>query len=419
MELNSEIIKFQFDDNYKEIIENSSIVRDFDTFIEMANDGLLELSNKSGVLSIGSAALVNETILRNISVQLRRPLIKSFPNALSLFILFSLSGLRENKIKGKKKYLSVNARMLEQWKQFSDVDKYFNLFSLIFTNFTFEPINEKDGYFEFNIVMNMMAGPQEKLKTDKKNDYFFNGYKYKSILITLDMLGLIDIEEAPQLENETWSILSIQPKSFMHKRWSLLNSLRLYGLESESEDDEEYREDQRFVAGDIEEIARRERFADKIAEQIPEFTQRLKIDFENRPGIYYFKANLGTVWRTYKVDFRSSLDDLCVGILESFDFDLDHLYDVAFFSSFGFKLMFNGSFHIGDAEYPTTDDILIGDLPIRINDKMKFTYDYGDNWQFQIVIEKIEAIKKETKKIPDIELVDFHGEAPEQYPDWD
>lgn len=417
MEINTEIIRFQFDDNYKDIIRSSSIVRDFDKFIDMANDGLLELS-KNGVLSMSSAILVNDTILCKIPVRLKRPMIKSFPNVLSLFILFSFSGLREIEIKGKKKYLRVNAKMLEQWKQFSDVDKYFSLFSLTFTNFTFEPINERGGVFEFDLIMRSLAGIKGKLDANNSTEYFFNMYQYKTILTTLNMFGLIDIEDAPQLENHGWNIKSIQSKRFMSKNWDIINKLRTDCLFSRSDDDENS-EDCRFVVGDIEGIARNLRFADKITERIPEFSGRLKIEIDNRPGIYFFKANIGKAWRIYKADYRNSLDNLCYSILKSFDFDFDHLYDVTFMSSFGYSLTFNGAPEISYAEYPTTEDILIGDLSIKINDKMNFTFDYGANWQFTIVLEKIEVIKRETNEIPDIEIIEINGKAPEQYPSWD
>ena len=266
--------------------------------------------------------------------------------------------------------------------------------------------------------MRRIAGIKGKLIANNGSEYFLNMYQYKTILTTLDMLGLIDIEDAPQLENQGWNIKSIQSKRFMSKKWDILNKLRTYNYFSTSHDDE-HSDESGFVVGDIDAVARNSRFADKITEQIPEFSRRLKIDMENRPGIYFFKANLGKAWRIYKVDYRSSLDDLCFSILKSFNFDFDHLYDVTFMSSFGYRLTFNGAPDISYAEYPTTEDILIGDLPIKINDMMNFTFDYGDNWQFSIVLEKIEIIKKETNKIPDIEIIEIKGKAPKQYPIWD
>lgn len=417
MKVDSEIIKFHFDENYKDVIESSSIVRDFDKFIGMADDGLLELS-KNNILSMSSVILVNETILKKISLQLKRPLIKSFPNVLSLFILFNLSGLRDIEIKGKKKFLRVNTQMLEQWRQFSDVEKYFSLFSLTFTNFTFNSINERGGGFEFDLVMKMIIENKGELKVNKGNEYYFNGYPFKTILITLNMLGLIDLKEAPQIENQGWNIKSIQSKNFMSDKWDTISKLRTYCLLSGFDNDEKYSENYKFTIEDINEIVINKTLSDKITEQIPEFSKRLKMNIENRPGIYYFKVHLGKVWRTFKVDYRNSLNDLCYSILKSFDFYLDHLYDVTFMSSFGYNLTFNGAPEISYAEYPTTKNILIGDLPINVNHEMNFTFDYGANWEFLILLERIETLKKEVHEIPEIKITKVKGEAPKQYGSW-
>lgn len=419
MEINIEKMKFQFHENYKDIIDNSSIVHDFDKFTEMAMDEQLELS-KNNILSMSSSKLVNEVIIRKIPMQMKRPLIKSYPNVLALFILFSLSGLGKKEIKGKKRFLRVNPKMLEQWKQFTDVDKYFYLFSLTFTNFSFEPINDGNSDFEFDIITKKIAKIEGKWIPDKYDaERFFKMYKYKTVFVTLNMFGLIDIEDASPLENQGWNIVSIQPKSFMKDVWGIISKLKYNYKFSISDDHEELDDDYSLTIDDVEEVGSTHRFADKITELIPEFTQRLTIDMGNKSGTYYFKAYLGKAWRTLKIDYRNPLDDLCYAILDAFDFDYDHLYDVSFLSTFGYSLTFHGAPEISYAEYPTTADITIGVLPIQINDEMIFTFDYGDNWQFTIILEQIVPIKNATNEIPDIEIIDIKGKAPEQYPSWE
>ena len=415
---NTENIKFQFPKNYQEVINSSTIVQDFDKFIEMAINGQLELT-KNNVLSMASAKLLNEHIIRKIPMQMTRPAIKSFPNVLALFILFRLSGLGKTEIKGKKQFLKVKQEMLEQWNEFADVDKYFYLFSLTFANFSFEPIHDGDSVFGFEVILERLTKVKRRWFPNKfENERFFGMYKYKTIFIALDMFGLIDIEDAPPKEKQGWNVLSVQPKSFMMGAWEMLRQLRLNCIFEISDDGEEL-DDDSFSVEDIEEVGRIYRFAEKISEVIPDFTERLKINMENRTGIHYFTASLGKVWRILKVDPRNTLDDLCYAVLNAFNFDYDHLYDVRFTSIFGYELTFHGAPDISYAEYPATEDISIGKLPIQINDEMVFTYDYGDTWQFTIVFEKIEPKKKETKKIPGIEIVESKGEAPEQYPDWE
>ncbi len=43
-------------------------------------------------------------------------------------------------------------------------------------------------------------------------------------------------------------------------------------------------------------------------------------------------------------------------------------------------------------------------------------YDFGDNWKFEVVLERIEPVNP---KIRAPKVMESHGEAPEQYPSWD
>jgi hypothetical protein len=47
---------------------------------------------------------------------------------------------------------------------------------------------------------------------------------------------------------------------------------------------------------------------------------------------------------------------------------------------------------------------------------MTYTYDFGDWWEFEIKLEKIEA---SGEKLAKPEIVELRGEPPEQYPSWD
>jgi hypothetical protein len=62
--------------------------------------------------------------------------------------------------------------------------------------------------------------------------------------------------------------------------------------------------------------------------------------------------------------------------------------------------------------------VQIGDLPLEPGQSLKVLYDFGDNWQFTLKLERIEpAGKRRTKP----KVVERHGKAPEQYPnsEWD
>ena len=412
-----EDLTLSFDKNFKNTIAKASIVKDFEKFIELANNGSLELS-KTDTLSANAALLVNETIERKTSANLKRPLLKSFPNVLSLFILFNVSGLRRDELKGKKKYLKLNDDVLEQWKAFSEIEKYFTLFSLAFTNFSFELIHEDKGVLELDSIISFVVRVSKEKGSGEIDREYHNSFKSKAIIICLEMLGLIDVKIKVGEENKGWKVLSIRPKGFSYEQWKMLHDLQrccvYYGFIDDSDDDTA-----EFNVNDIEGIGRNDAFSDKITEQIPAFSKRLVLNIERRVGIYHFKVSLGKVWRLITIDYRDSLDTLCQVILESFNFDFDHLYDVTFMSTLGHRLTFNGAPVIDYAEYPSTSDITIGDLPIYIAHEMKFTYDYGDNWKFTIrLTEVIPLTKKEESKPLKPKVIDKHGKAPKQYEDW-
>ena len=49
-------------------------------------------------------------------------------------------------------------------------------------------------------------------------------------------------------------------------------------------------------------------------------------------------------------------------------------------------------------EGPWADEITIGTLPLEPGQEMKLTYDFGDNWQFKVKLERIEATDPKSKK---------------------
>jgi hypothetical protein len=63
-------------------------------------------------------------------------------------------------------------------------------------------------------------------------------------------------------------------------------------------------------------------------------------------------------------------------------------------------------------EGPWADDVLIGNLPFHIGQKMTYLYDFGDNWEFEVTLEQVDLDKKIEKPV----LLEQHGKPPKQYP---
>jgi hypothetical protein len=64
-------------------------------------------------------------------------------------------------------------------------------------------------------------------------------------------------------------------------------------------------------------------------------------------------------------------------------------------------------------EGPWASDVLIGEAPLHLGQTLIFTYDFGDNWQFEVTLEEITRPEPE-ETYP--RVLEAQGEAPEQYP---
>jgi hypothetical protein len=139
-----------------------------------------------------------------------------------------------------------------------------------------------------------------------------------------------------------------------------------------------------------------------------------------RSGTHIFKVLLagwhggGGIWRRLAVPPDISLDGLARAILHAFKFDEDHLYDFRYRDQRGKSRVYN---HPYCDEGPWTSKILVGETELALKDAMRFTFDYGDNWQFEVRLEKIEA---GPCRLGQPKVVESAGKAPEQYSqsDW-
>jgi hypothetical protein len=101
------------------------------------------------------------------------------------------------------------------------------------------------------------------------------------------------------------------------------------------------------------------------------------------------------------------------------DFDNDHLDMFTYTDLIG---------HTENVSHPysedeiSTDEVQIGDLPLRIGAVIHYLFDFGDCWRFNILLENTEEdslafdMKSSSGKI-----LEAHGKAPKQYDDeeWD
>ncbi len=143
----------------------------------------------------------------------------------------------------------------------------------------------------------------------------------------------------------------------------------------------------------------------------PEWRENLEPPgVEVREGIFLFRVSLGKVWRRLAVPSQCTLDDLVAVILDSVEFDEDHLYQFTFRDSFGAeaKVM-----HPYCDEGPFGDEVSVGELPLAPGQSMRLTYDFGDSWRFDV---KLERVDPPDRRIKAPRILESHGKAGNSIP---
>jgi len=127
-------------------------------------------------------------------------------------------------------------------------------------------------------------------------------------------------------------------------------------------------------------------------------------------GCYLFKVSVApNVWRKIQLSHLHTLLDLHEAIQDAFNFDDDHLY--SFFMDA--KRYSKNSYESPNSENgPYVDEVNIGELELYEGQRILYLFDYGDSWEFNIVLEKIDS----SSPLPlNPKIVEKKGKAPEQY----
>jgi hypothetical protein len=135
-------------------------------------------------------------------------------------------------------------------------------------------------------------------------------------------------------------------------------------------------------------------------------------------GKYVFRAGFAprwgsrSVWRRLAAPGRATLDDLAGAVLEAFEFsDTEHLYEFSYRDRLGRQRKYN---HPYCDDGPYASELEIQDMELMEKEVVEFLFDFGSTWKFELKLERIEPVGAGGRKI---ELREAAGEAPPQYPE--
>lgn len=387
-----------------------TILKDFDALLNYVRNNQIELSAKTNNISLHSLESINTKLSHPLRIKLQRPFQKSYPNIDGLFLLLRTSGIGRISSGMKKQILILDEETLQSYQTLNPTERYFTLLeawldkadpkilgdrhtgfgSTLYTCYNFYDKIPKSGH-----KVASDPGFEEQIK------YFPGMFN----IALLELFGFIRIEHCEPKAGKGWCIDKIYRRPFGDAIFQRLS---------------EKLEQQKF---DISVFFRREeikkgnnfgQLQSLFQPFFPAWKNNLKIpEFEFRDGTYIFKVSLSDIWRRIAIPATMRLEDLSDAILDAFEFDKDHLY------CFTYKDIFGNLVEV-DApqmeESPATDEVQIGELPLQINDSIDYLFDFGDQWEFDVKLERIDPVNP---KIRYAEIIESQGESPEQYPGWD
>lgn len=418
-----------------------TILQDFQTLLDLAATEGIPVSGKLQQFVRKALPDLNQRLSQPLTLAMQQPQQKSYPNLHGLYLLLRATGLTTVATQGKQMLLVANPDIYASWQALNPTEQYLSLLEVWFLRSHPEMLGEERSgpHLVGDRCLQSWQRIAAKAKLSVPNyaiQYNFAHYPGLYNLALMEMFGLITITHGKPEPGKGWRFKAIQSQPFGKALMTLLR----YAYDAV---DYEWPGmiDSRRPLGDFQSV---------LQFYFPEWQHSLTVPSTPfQPGRYIFKVSLGKVWRRIAIPAEATLDTFSSAILDSVDFDHDHLYEFTYKNSLGRTIR---AFHpyMDSADLLATE-VLIGDLPLAVGETMDYLFDFGDCWEFKVELEAIEPIPEEptkgfqtamTKggkgksakeksakgkanqpKKPKIkvEVLERHGKAPQQYPseeDW-
>jgi hypothetical protein len=384
-----------------------TVLHDFDAFLTFIKEREMSITPMHQ-LRRRMLPEINDRLARPIQMGLKKPLQKSYPHIHGLYLLVRASGLTCVEGTTKKPLLVVDDAVYQAWQGLNPTERYCTLLETWLLRGHPEIIGDRGrGWFRIpdtfrELLWFFQRIPDEGMPVagHKEAEDSIRYWPGLHNLGLLELFGLIAIQPVPLEPGKGWRIERVNRTPLGDALLALLYA---------------------GFFGDIDNILALES-EDKIpfgvlqpALQLyfPEWKRNLSPpEWAFRDGVHIFKVSLGSMWRRVAIPASQTLDALASAILNAVEFDHDHLYEFSYQNRFGVTERVN---HPYMDEGPWTSEVLVGDTPLKIGQTMTFVFDFGDWWEFDVTLERVDADMKVKKAV----VIEKHGEPPTQYPVWD
>lgn len=386
------------------------ILHDFQTVLDFLAPAGVKAAGKYNLLPIDVIKELDQKLARplRLDLNMKRPQLRSHPHLQGLHLLLRATGLARVEGSGDKARLVVDPAVLGVWNRLNPTEHYFSLLEAWLVVAQPEMIGEYGRWGEGYLMACVSAWnsvPARGIKFDltRPQDahvgFLSRGFLHVALM---DLFGVMEVK-FPDAPVQPWCPAAVKHRPFGDALFSL--------LWEETAAEEKFLS---FVFLDPEETGRFGKLQPIFRPYFPAWQKVLVLpEPEARDGVFVFRVSLGKVWRRIAIPADLTLDDLITAILNSLNFDHDHLYEFTYRNRFGAAVR---ALHPYCEEGPHGDEVRIGEVPLSPGQSMKLVYDFGDDWRFDVKLERIDPPDKRMKKP---RVLEKHGEAPEQYPNWD
>jgi len=379
------------------LTEPASVLQDFESLLNfIGEDG--ELVSKKQMI-FGSATLIelNQKMTKPVQQDKSRPTPKTFPHIEVLYLCAKWLGFFQYVNEGTRKRVHLNSRAIEAWQERNLTEQYFSLLEM----WLFGDPNDCRTFLPPISRLDWFLGTFFGKTADDHNKLLKSEYKIGGLLAGLELFGLVAIQHAEPDAGGGWKIDEVVLTPF--------GKFAIQALSTAQKIDDDYIFNRMFKEEEFE----KDLLLKIFQADFPDFVHPYSLPEEvvDRDGVFIFKVSLGKVWRRIAIVSQADLDGLAAAILDAFGFDNDHLYYFKFLSTQG---VLKEYYHPAsmDSEL-VTDEVNLAELPLPVKSNMEFVFDFGDWWEFEVLLEKIVV----DYKLDYCEIVDSKGEPPEQYPD--
>ena len=343
------------------------LLHDFQLVLDYVGPQGVKAAGKYNLLPMESIGKLDPHLSRPLQLDLKRPQLRSHPYLQGLHLLLRASGISRVEGIGDKARLMLDPTVFEQWQRLNPTEQYFNLLEAWLLEGRPEMIGERGSPWSDRILMLMSLQEAWKKESAKANRNIASnqwlahilGFGYALYhLALMDLFGLVEVKH-PIVPLPRGYPTEPQLAPFGDALFTLLGrGLPARGAEEDIPDEDiENEEDE-----EGEEVIGFGRWQPIFQPYFPDWQQNLILPGnEMREGIFVFRVSLGKIWRLIAISAHDTLHDLVYAILESVDFDDDHLYQWTYRDRFGAEV--KATDPRGGDGLPA-DEVAIGHVPL-------------------------------------------------------